>query len=460
MASVLKVDKLDPQSGTALEIGTSGDTVTVPSGVGLTLTDSTLLLPTTITSTTEVKTNKISPATGVAFALGDSGDTFTVPSGATIVNSGTATGFGITAASFVPNDKPLVINGGMEVWQRGTSTVTMSDGYYNVDRYRGEETTDGTATWTQSTSVPDGFNYSLQVDCTVIDSSIGASQKCQIQYTAEAQDCQLIKFGTSDAETLTLAFWVKSNQTGQHSVALQKRDNTQYCQPKTYTVSVADTWEKKVLVFSALTTAGANIDVNNGSGLAIFWSLDAGTNLQGTADVWDESSESALAVSGDVSFMSSTSNNFYLTGVQLEVGTYTSSTIPPFRHETYGDNLSRCRRYCNLHMNTDQDGGPFLGLCFAYTSSNWQSSLQLSPPMRAVPTVTSVSGTNYYRIFSNGGTVEYDSISLNSATLSGGFCTVVDLAMTGASGGTAGYAGKTKGNSTGAGTMLLMDAEL
>jgi len=94
MASTIKVDKLDPQSGTALEIGTSGDTVTVPSGVGLTLTDSTLLLPTTITSTTEVKTNKISPATGTAFALGDSGDTFTIPSGATITNSGTATGFG------------------------------------------------------------------------------------------------------------------------------------------------------------------------------------------------------------------------------------------------------------------------------------------------------------------------------------------------------------------------------
>ena len=81
MASILKVDKLDPQSGTALEIGTSGDTVTVPTGAGLTVTD-------------EVKTNKISPATGTAFALGDSGDTFTVPSGATIVNSGTATGFG------------------------------------------------------------------------------------------------------------------------------------------------------------------------------------------------------------------------------------------------------------------------------------------------------------------------------------------------------------------------------
>jgi len=92
--SLINVDKIDPQSGTALEVGTSGDTVTVPSGVGLTLTDSTLLLPTTITSTTEVKTNKISPATGTAFALGDSGDTFTVPSGATLTNSGTATGFG------------------------------------------------------------------------------------------------------------------------------------------------------------------------------------------------------------------------------------------------------------------------------------------------------------------------------------------------------------------------------
>ena len=88
MASVLKVDKLDPQSGTALEIGTSGDTVTVPSGVGLTLTDSTLSLPTTI------NTDKIDPKSGTALEIGSSGDTITIPSGATITNSGTATGFG------------------------------------------------------------------------------------------------------------------------------------------------------------------------------------------------------------------------------------------------------------------------------------------------------------------------------------------------------------------------------
>jgi len=90
--STLNVDKVDPSTGTALEIGSSGDTVTVPSGATLTLTSATLNLPTTITSTTEVKTNKVSPATGTDFALGDSGDTFTVPSGATIDNLGTATG--------------------------------------------------------------------------------------------------------------------------------------------------------------------------------------------------------------------------------------------------------------------------------------------------------------------------------------------------------------------------------
>ena len=94
--STLNVDKVDPSSGTALELGTSGDTITVPTGAGLTVTD-------------EVKTNKISPATGTAFALGDSGDTFTIPSGATITNSGTATGFGggkivqMTNAAFISN---------------------------------------------------------------------------------------------------------------------------------------------------------------------------------------------------------------------------------------------------------------------------------------------------------------------------------------------------------------------
>ena len=111
-------------------------------------------------------------------------------------------------------------------------------------------------------------------------------------------------------------------------------------------------------------------------------------------------------------------------------------------------------------MNTDEDGGPFLGQCFAYATNNWQSSLQLVPPMRAVPTVTSVNSSNAYRIFSNGGTIDYNQIDYNSATLSGGLCTVIDLALDGASGGTSGHAGKTRGNQSNTGTMLLMSSEL
>ena len=88
MASILKVDKLDPQSGTALELGTSGDTISVPTGAGLTVTD-------------EVKTNKVSPASGTAFALGDSGDTFTLPSGATLTVTGTLSGGGTITPSAI-----------------------------------------------------------------------------------------------------------------------------------------------------------------------------------------------------------------------------------------------------------------------------------------------------------------------------------------------------------------------
>jgi len=133
MASILKVDKLDPQSGTALEIGTSGDTITVPTGAGLTVTD-------------EVKTNKISPATGVAFALGDSGDTFTVPSGATIVNSGTATGFGgdNTPAfhAYSSADQTSISDGVFTTIEFGTELYD-SDGCYDTGTFKFTPTTAG-----------------------------------------------------------------------------------------------------------------------------------------------------------------------------------------------------------------------------------------------------------------------------------------------------------------------------
>ena len=98
MPTVL-LDKVSPATAAALQLGDSGDTITVPSGVTLTATDATVSLPATITASTEIKTNKISPGSGTAFTFGDSGDTFNIPSGATITNSGTASGFGSNVPS-------------------------------------------------------------------------------------------------------------------------------------------------------------------------------------------------------------------------------------------------------------------------------------------------------------------------------------------------------------------------
>ncbi len=310
-----------------------------------------------------------------------------------------------------PNANPLIINGDMAVWQRSTSTVTMSDGYYNLDRFRGEEGTDGTATWSRSTSVPDntGLAYSLQVDCTGTDSSIGSGQQTNIQQTIEAQNLQLLKWGTSDAEKVTLAFWVKSNQTGQHSVSFRKLDNTAYNQPKTYTINSANTWEKKVLVFSALTSSGGAIANDNGDGLQLFWKLSAGSSYQGTADTWTATNQGATAVSGDVNFMSSTDNNFYLTGVQLEVGEYTSATLPPFQHETYDENFQRCiRYYYDKPVGTNYHG-------YYYSStSDIIGTVYFPKIMRASPTLN--SALNSYDYGSTGNVSDHGFLILKGGT--------------------------------------------
>ena len=109
----LFVDKLDPQSGTSLEIGSSGDTVSVPSGA-------------------ELKSNKISPASGTSFTMGDSGDTFTMPAGVTFANSGTATGFGDSNPAF------RVYNGGQSISNGGTQTkiqFTDTDGFDTANQF-------------------------------------------------------------------------------------------------------------------------------------------------------------------------------------------------------------------------------------------------------------------------------------------------------------------------------------
>jgi hypothetical protein len=296
MASVLKVDKLDPQSGTALEVGTSGDTITVPSGATF-----------VVAGTTEITgTNNVQ----------------------------------------LPTANPLIINGNMAVAQRGTSETTAS-GYGTVDRFRCAFDS-GAVTATQDTSVPTGYGFakSWKLDTTTAVTSITANHLGTAQYRFEGQDLQLLKFGTANAEKITVSFWVKSTKIGTFICELENTDSSRTCS-QAYTVSVTNTWEQKIVNFPADTTGTFTND--NGESLRITWFLFAGTDYtSGTLATTWESTTAANRCVGQVNALDSTSNDFLLTGIQMDVGEYTSSTIPPFQHESYGDNLLRCQRYYQL----------------------------------------------------------------------------------------------------------------
>ena len=411
--STLNVDKVDPSSGTALELGTSGDTITVPTGAGLTVTD-------------EVKTNKVSPATGTAFALGDSGDTFTVPSGATIVNSGTATGFGITQTNFLPNAQPLIINGDMAVSQRSTSVTGITGaGYKTVDRWNAD--IGGTpGTWTSAqealtsgAAYTDGFSTALRWDCTTADGSLGASDVLALQYKFEGQDLQLFKKGTANAEAYTLAFWVKSNKTGTSQVNLYDGDNNRLC-GASFTISSGDTWEHKVCNIAADTTGVMAND--NAESMLIYFPLAAGSNYTGGAipTAWETLSNSDLAAS-NLALADSTDNDFAITGIQLEVGTYTSSDLPPFQHESYGDNLLRCQRYCQQwsEVNDGMSGGNEtpVGFGWARDTTTVYGFMNFTTYMRTQPTMSSANGTNFYRIHYDNTASNFDELGFNAASV-------------------------------------------
>jgi hypothetical protein len=385
--STLNVDKVDPSSGTALEIGSSGDTVTVPTGAGLTVTD-------------EVKTNKISPATGTAFAMGDSGDTFTGPSGATIVNSGTATGFGITQTDFRPNALPIIINGSTSVAQRATSATGITTASYNTcDRWRVGMTTMGTWTQTQETltsgdAFEDGFEKSFKMDCTTADASPAAGDEVVTQHRIEGNALQSFKKGTPNAKKFTVAFWIKATKTGTYILELFDTDNDRHC-CTAYTVSSGDTWEYKIVNFPADTSG--SIDNDNAYSIAVQFWMGAGTNFtSGTlATVWAANVAANKAV-GQVNCADSTSNNFEVTGLQLEVGEFTSADLPPFQFESFGDSIKRCERYFQQNPSASGPAYAIVALGFSYGTTNVYITWNLRTTMRATPSFATTSNWSIF----------------------------------------------------------------
>ena len=277
-----------------------------------------------------------------------------------------------------PN-RNILINGDMSIAQRSTSVSSITGSSYNtLDRFRTNISSAGTWTQSQSTTVPSGqgFSTSLKMDCTTADASLSASDILSIQTRFEGQNLQYLKKGTSSADSLTCSFWIKSTKTGTFILELYDSDNTRQIS-QSYTVSSSDTWEKKTLTFAGDTTGAFTNDANASLELN-FW-LAAGSDYSsGTLNTSWNSVTAANRAVGQVNISDSTSNNWLITGVQLEAGTSASD----FEFLPVDRNMSRCQRYyiklnSEIYGNNNYDG-----------TSNLQNYYMFREVMRAGPTIT------------------------------------------------------------------------
>ena len=288
------------------------------------------------------------------------------------------------------SNRNIIINGAMQVWQRGTTIDSISSGNYLCDRWRiNHSGTDGNVDVDRSTDLPsgEGFGYSQKISMDASESSLDAADKLVIQQKFEGQNLQLLAKGTSGAKKTTVSFFVKSSVASTYTVELVDNDNTRQLS-KSYTINSANTWERKTLTFEGDTSGSLDTDANTSMTLNIY--IDTGTDhTSGTFNdsAW-ASTDDTKRVFNTTGWLQSTSPEFYITGVQWELG----EQATPFEHRSFGDELARCQRYYY------QAGGDALN-SFAYKgyleASQFVSATHQHPvTMRASPTLTKVGTFN------------------------------------------------------------------
>ena len=242
------------------------------------------------------------------------------------------------------SNRNFVINGAMNISQRGTSSTGLHDsGYYTVDRFSlifgNEDELRVTMTQNSVTDLP-GFANSLKVQTTTAESAIAADESYYIINRYEGQDFQQLKYGTSNALLTTLSFYVKSSVTGTFAVAIYQTDGNDII-GSTYTINSADTWEKKEITFAGNTLA-AIVD-DNTNAIMIDWFLAAGSNFTSVNNTsWGGYETGKLAFGHGTNAVATTTNaTWEITGVQWELG----EQATPFEHEDAGTTLQKCKRY-------------------------------------------------------------------------------------------------------------------
>ena len=319
----------------------------------------------------------------------------------------------ITATAFV-SDTPLthrnlLINGEMKINQR---VQTGSLGYYNpvtssiytLDRWKislgGGFDTDSAKIY-HSTTAPtsEGFTKSLKVDIGNTETP-SSGQRANIGQSIEGQDLQHLRYGTSSAKTMTLSFWVYSNKTGIYSVQIVQ-ENKKYVLYD-YTISSADTWEKKTITIVGNTAD--TIDNDNGVGFYVDWFLCANSDVSVSPTSSWTSGSNYRASTNQVNLWDNSNNYWYLTGCQLELG----SVATPFEHLSYCEELIRCQRYFQKMVDTD---GVYFGGGYMYDHYRGYLPVTHYVTMRAAPSMQTVTGSNYYSLHRNGSGDNFDGFN-------------------------------------------------
>ncbi len=355
---------------------------------------------------------------------------------------------GVTSDMF----RNIIINGSMDIAQRGTSSSGItSDGYYTVDRFLVENGSFGTWTQTQEADAPTGQGYynSLKMDCTTAQGSPSSSSILCVGQSVEGFMLQPIKQGTANAESTTLSFWHKHTKTGTNIVELLDADNSNAVSGS-YTQSSSDTWEKATITFPANTSGTYGND--NARSLRIRFIMGAGTDYtSGTlATTWQTSITNANRYAGQVNNADSTSNNFIITGVQYEVGTSASD----FEFLPVDINLKRCQRYCHV-VGYSPDGRNFskeANVGMYYTATGFYANIFFQTPMRSTPSASVQGGSDAGRVFSNGSSKTSAAVGLDGASASN-----MSFAIS-TSSATSGHCGTFNWN--GAGHYCICSAEL
>ena len=312
-------------------------------------------------------------------------------------------------------NRNLVINGAMNVAQRGTSQAFAHDGTTNaflIDRWRFviNLTDELDGTYAQVADDPfGGSGNALKWTTGTAESAIASGEYGYFTQKIEAQNIQHIQNGNSNAKSLTLSFYVKSSITGTFAVGLYKPDNTARIFNKTYTIDSANTWEKKSVTFAG-DTSGGGIDDDNGEGFWVNWHLFAGSDYKGGGSTsgWTDYANTKWADGQATDAVATTAGATWLmTQCQLEVGQNPTS----FEHEPYERTLAKCLRY---YHRLDTSSGEYIGFSAGGVYGSTTALTEFKPivPMRIEPTFSTNAYSNSNFVIVTGSTTKQISSSI------------------------------------------------